>query len=59
MSLTPAERLDWLRLARAESVGPVTFRELIRRYRTPTKALAALPALAQRGERLQTPAHSE
>ena len=53
MSLSATERLDWLRLARAESVGPVTFRELIRRYRTPAKALDALPDLAQRGGRLQ------
>ena len=30
--LTDAARRDWLRLARTESVGPVTFDELIRRF---------------------------
>jgi DNA processing protein len=48
-SLTAAERIDWLRLARTPRVGPVTFRELIVRYRTPAKAIAALPRLALRG----------
>ncbi|HWA60990.1 MAG TPA: DNA-processing protein DprA [Caulobacteraceae bacterium] len=44
-------RLDWLRLARAEAVGPVTFQRLIERYGDPAKALAALPDLARRGGR--------
>ncbi|MEO8811407.1 MAG: DNA-processing protein DprA [Caulobacteraceae bacterium] len=43
------ERLDWLRLARAESVGPVTFARLIERYGSAGNALAALPDLARRG----------
>jgi DNA processing protein len=38
-----AARRDWLRLARSENVGPVTFEQLIRRYGDATKALAALP----------------
>ena len=45
------ERLDWLRLARAEAVGPVTFNRLIERFGAPAKALAALPDLARRGGR--------
>ncbi len=49
--LEPAQRLAWLRLARAEAVGPVTFNRLIDRYSDPGRALAALPALAQRGGR--------
>lgn len=50
-SLSDAERRDWLRLARSENVGPVTFRELIRRYGTASRALAALPELSRRGGR--------
>jgi DNA processing protein len=53
--LTPEARRDWLRLARTESVGPVTFDHLIRRYGDAGKALAALPELARRGGRAQPP----
>lgn len=42
-ALTPAERLDWLRLARTEGVGPVTFFGLLARFGTATLALSALP----------------
>ncbi|HZZ70011.1 MAG TPA: DNA-processing protein DprA [Phenylobacterium sp.] len=49
--LSEAERRDWLRLARTENVGPVTFDQLIQRFGTAGKALAALPELAQRGGR--------
>lgn len=47
--LTDAQRHDWLRLMRSENVGPRTFRELISRYRSAARALAALPELARRG----------
>jgi DNA processing protein len=50
-TLTPAGRLDWLRLARTESVGPVTFSQLIRRYGDASAAMAALPELSRRGGR--------
>lgn len=50
-ALNDAQRRDWLRLARAENVGPVTFRELVARYGEPADALAALPDLARRGGR--------
>lgn len=46
-----AERLAWLRLARTESVGPITFFRLVDRYGTATRALDALPDLARRGGR--------
>jgi DNA processing protein len=62
VSLTPAEQLSWLRLARTESVGPVTFAQLIRRYASATDALAAIPELARRGGRsrsLRIPTPSE
>jgi DNA processing protein len=49
--LSEAERRDWLWLARTENVGPVTFQQLIQRFGTAGKALAALPGLAARGGR--------
>ena len=49
--LSEAARRDWLRLARTEGVGPVTFDHLIQRFGTAGKALAALPDLARRGGR--------
>lgn len=53
--LSERERIDWLRLARAESVGPVTFAHLIGRYGSPSAALDALPDLARRGGRSGSP----
>ena len=50
-TLTEAERLDWLRLARSENVGPITFFALLERFGSPAAVLDALPALARRGGR--------
>jgi DNA processing protein len=47
--LTDQQKLDWIRLARSENVGAVTFRHLIERYRTPSKALEAVSSLALKG----------
>ena len=45
-TLSETERRDWLRLARTENVGPVTFDQLLQRFGTATAALAArMPAL--------------
>ena len=55
-ALSDGERRDWLRLARADTVGPVAFRYLIERYGGPAEALGALPGLAQRGGRHKPPA---
>ena len=49
--LSDAARRAWLRLARTENVGPVTFDQLIVRYTTAARALEALPELARRGGR--------
>ncbi|MBC8339917.1 MAG: DNA-protecting protein DprA [Alphaproteobacteria bacterium] len=49
--LTPAERLDWLRLIRSDNVGPITFYKLMERFGTAGAALAALPDLARNGGR--------
>ncbi len=60
--LTPAQRIDWLRLIRTENVGPRTFRALINQFGGATAALEALPTLARRGGRLlppRSPARSE
>ena len=43
-----AERFARLRLARAERVGPVTFRQLLDRFGSAAAALEALPALTRR-----------
>src|SRR5258708_18415417 len=45
--LEPQERLDWLRLSRTESVGPVTFYALLRRFGSAAAALDALPRLSR------------
>src|SRR5258706_12615121 len=49
MKLSPAQRLDWLRLIRCENVGPRTFRALINLCGSAGAALKALPVLARRG----------
>src|SRR5258708_38258967 len=49
MKLSPAQRLDWLRLIRSENVGPRTFRALINHCGSAGAALKALPDLARRG----------
>lgn len=41
--------LHWLQLARSENVGPITFYRLLKKYKTPEKALKALPELAAQG----------
>ncbi|NCC21550.1 MAG: DNA-protecting protein DprA [Alphaproteobacteria bacterium] len=54
MRLTPLsdnERLDWLRLIRTESVGPLTFYRLVERFGSASRALEALPELAKKGGR--------
>jgi DNA processing protein len=53
--LTDHARRDWLRLARAETVGPVAFRYLIETYGDAAEAIAALPRLAERGGRATPP----
>lgn len=47
--LNDGERRDWLRLSRAENVGPILFRQLMRRFGSAAAALNALPELAARG----------
>ena len=53
--LTDEERRDWLRLARAENVGPVAFRYLIDTFGEPARAIGALPRMAERAGRALPP----
>jgi DNA processing protein len=53
--MTPEERLDRLRLARVEGIGPVIWRRLIGRYGSAGPAIAALPGLARAGGRARAP----
>ena len=49
MNLPEAERFARLRLARADRVGPVSFRQLLDRFGTAVRALDALPDLVRKG----------
>ena len=49
--LSDSERIERLRLARTENVGPVTYRQMMERFGSATAALDALPTLARRGGR--------
>lgn len=49
MTLTEAERFSRLRLARADRVGPVAFRQLLERFGSAGRALEALPDLVRKG----------
>jgi DNA processing protein len=52
---TTDDLVDRLRLARTEGVGPVTYRRLLDRYRSPAAALEALPGLARAAGRPDKP----
>jgi DNA processing protein len=43
MQLSWGEKRDWIRLYRTSTVGPVAFRDLLKRYKTAAAALKALP----------------
>jgi DNA processing protein len=49
--LSDTERRDWVRLARTQNVGPVTFAQLVKRFGTSGAALDALPEIARRAGR--------
>lgn len=53
--LTDEQQRDWLRLARAETVGPVAFHYLIETFGEPAKAIGAIPRLAERAGRASPP----
>lgn len=43
------DRLDWLRLSRTSTIGPITFFTLLERFGTAREAFKALPSLARKG----------
>ncbi|PPD16833.1 MAG: DNA-protecting protein DprA [Methylobacterium sp.] len=53
--LSDRQRFDWLRLARTEGVGPLTFRSLVNRFGGASAALEALPALSAKAKRPLVP----
>lgn len=55
-ALSESERLAWLRLARSENVGPVTFFRLLERFGSAAAAIEALPRLAEAAGRPLAPA---
>ncbi len=54
--LSEKEKLAWLRLARSENVGPMTFRDLLAQFCLPSEALKQINAMAKRGGR-SSPVH--
>ncbi|MFZ4689940.1 MAG: DNA-processing protein DprA [Polymorphobacter sp.] len=56
--MTPADAVARLRLIRTDSIGPITYRQLIARFGDAETALRALPDLARKGGRqlIVTPA---
>lgn len=51
-----SEKLARIRLIRTQNVGPMTYKLLMRRYKTAKEALRAIPELAKRGGRKLVPA---
>ncbi len=49
MTTSDKERFDRLRLIRSSRIGPISYRQLIARFKSATAALDALPDLARRG----------
>jgi len=47
--MTEQERIDWLRLALSENVGPATFRKLLSIFHSPQKALENIEDWAKQG----------
>ncbi|MEI9994011.1 MAG: DNA-processing protein DprA [Rhizomicrobium sp.] len=48
-ALSDSERRAWLRLARTQNVGPVTFAQLVARFGSASAALKEVPRLVKRG----------
>lgn len=50
-TLTSAQRIAWLRLIRTDSIGPITFHQLLNRFGSAEAAIAALPDLSRKAGR--------
>jgi DNA processing protein len=44
---TDKDKIDWLRLSRTETIGPITFHRLVQKYGSATAAIDALPTLTR------------
>ncbi|MBB5519421.1 DNA-processing protein DprA [Amphiplicatus metriothermophilus] len=55
-AISREERLDWLQLIRTESIGPISFFRLLKKFGSAAAALDALPRLARAAGRAQPPA---
>lgn len=53
LTFSTQEKLARLQLIRTETIGPITFHTLIKRFGSAQEAIGALPTLAQRGGRLK------
>ncbi|SMQ64937.1 DNA processing protein [Devosia lucknowensis] len=54
-TFTSAQKIAWLRLARTDTIGPVTFRQLLNRFGSAEAALEALPDLSRKAGRAVMP----
>lgn len=45
--MTEQEKIDWLRLFRTDTIGPITFHRLLAKYGTAARALDTLPVLTK------------
>jgi len=48
VELSWGEKRDWLRLYRTSTIGPATFRDLLKLYKTADAALEALPQIIRK-----------
>ena len=55
-ALSFSEKRDWLRLIRTSTIGPVAFRELLKRYGNASAALDAARDIARRKPKMKIPA---
>lgn len=51
MTLTSKEKYSWIKLALSENIGPITFKDLIRYFKTAQAALDEIPSFSKRGGR--------
>ena len=56
--LTDRERADWLQLSRTQNMGPVAFRDLLKRFGTAEAALGGLPQIVTK-RKLEVPRRAD
>lgn len=58
-ALSEKKRLDWLQLIRTESIGPISFFRLLKKFGSAEAAIDALPRVARAVGRAQPPAPAD